>query len=170
MKSEAFDSSGLIVGSQYSRLQVAEIANVAPPKNSRDWTGIVPFEHYVLFFVTLEKGEGRKDYAYNDYFDGDRFSWESQNRQTQASPVIKSIIDEEIEKIKGTKVLVLNALRRAKHISHFTLEEALELVKKINPEKAYFTHISHQLGLHDEVSKELPGNVELAYDGLQVIV
>jgi phosphoribosyl 1,2-cyclic phosphate phosphodiesterase len=80
------------------------------------------------------------------------------------------ISDEEIEKIKGTKVLVLNALRRAKHISHFTLEEALELVKKINPEKAYFTHISHQLGLHDEVSKELPGNVELAYDGLQVIV
>ena len=80
------------------------------------------------------------------------------------------ISDEEIEKIKGTKVLVLNALRRAKHISHFTLEEALELVKKINPKKAYFTHISHQLGLHDEVSKELPGNVELAYDGLQVIV
>ena len=80
------------------------------------------------------------------------------------------ISDEEIEKIKGTKVLVLNALRRAKHISHFTLEEALELVKKINPEKAYFTHISHQLGLHDEVSKELPSNVGLAYDGLQVIV
>ncbi len=80
------------------------------------------------------------------------------------------ISDEEIEKIKGTKVLVLNALRRAKHISHFTLAEALELVKKINPEKAYFTHISHQLGLHDEVSKELPSNVELAYDGLQVIV
>jgi len=80
------------------------------------------------------------------------------------------ISEEEIEKIKGTKVLVLNALRREKHISHFTLEEALELVKKINPEKAYFTHISHQLGLHDEVSKELPSNVELAYDGLQVIV
>ncbi|MFZ9848332.1 MAG: MBL fold metallo-hydrolase [Flavobacteriales bacterium] len=78
------------------------------------------------------------------------------------------ISDEEIEKIKGTKVLVLNALRREKHISHFTLEEALELVKKINPEKAYFTHVSHQLGLHDEVSKELPANVELAYDGLVV--
>jgi phosphoribosyl 1,2-cyclic phosphate phosphodiesterase len=78
------------------------------------------------------------------------------------------ISDEEIEKIKGTKVLVLNALRREKHISHFTLEEALELVKKINPEKAYFTHISHQLGLHDEVSKELPANVELAHDGLVV--
>ncbi len=75
---------------------------------------------------------------------------------------------EEIEKIKGTKVLVLNALRREKHISHFTLMEALELVKKINPDKAYLTHISHQMGLHDEVSKELPSNVELAYDGLQL--
>jgi phosphoribosyl 1,2-cyclic phosphate phosphodiesterase len=78
------------------------------------------------------------------------------------------ISKQEIEKIKGTKVLVLNALRREKHISHFTLEEALELVKKINPEKAYFTHISHQLGLHEAVSKELPVNVELAYDGLQI--
>lgn len=77
---------------------------------------------------------------------------------------------EEIEKIKGTKVLVLNALRREKHISHFTLMEALELVKKINPDKAYLTHISHQMGLHDEVSKELPSNVELAYDGLQLEV
>lgn len=78
------------------------------------------------------------------------------------------IAEEEIEKIKGTKVLVLNALRREKHISHFTLMEALELVKKINPDKAYLTHISHQMGLHDEVSKELPSNVELAYDGLQL--
>jgi len=78
------------------------------------------------------------------------------------------ISEEEIEKIKGTKVLVLNALRREKHISHFTLMEAIELVKKINPDKAYLTHISHQMGLHDEVSKELPSNVELAYDGLQL--
>jgi len=97
MKSETFDSSGLNVGLEYSRLQVAETAKVAPPKNSRDWTGIVPFENCVLFFVTLEKGEGREDYAYNDYFDGNQFSWESQNRQTQVSPVIKAIIDEEIE-------------------------------------------------------------------------
>jgi len=51
-----------------------------------------------------------------------------------------------------------------------SLEEALELVKKINPEKAYFTHLSHQMGLHDEVSKELPSNVELAYDGLKVTI
>lgn len=97
MKSELFDSSGLRIGSEYSRREIAELAKVAPPKNSRDWTGIVPFENCVLFFVTLEKGEGRKDYAYNDYFDGDQFSWESQNRQTQVSPVIKAIIDEEIE-------------------------------------------------------------------------
>ena len=78
------------------------------------------------------------------------------------------ISDEEIEKIKGTKVLVLNALRREKHISHFTLDEALELVEKIKPEKAYFTHISHQLGLHDDVNVELPPNVQLAFDGLSI--
>lgn len=75
----------------------------------------------------------------------------------------------ELEKIKGTEYLVLNALRKEPHISHFNLEEALELVKKINPKKAFFTHISHLLGDHDSVSKELPKNVFLAYDGLEVI-
>ncbi len=78
------------------------------------------------------------------------------------------ISDEELLKIKGTKVLVLNALRKEKHISHFTLNEAIELIEKLKPERAYLTHISHQLGLHDEVSKELPENVYLAYDGLQI--
>lgn len=76
------------------------------------------------------------------------------------------ISDEELEKVKGSKVLVLNALRKEKHISHFTLEEAIELVKKVKPEKAYFTHISHMLGKHEEVSRELPEGVELGYDGL----
>ncbi len=76
------------------------------------------------------------------------------------------IDDAEIEKIKGTKILVLNALQINAHISHFTLNEAVEMVKKINPEKAYFTHISHKLGLHSEVEKELPENIFLAWDGL----
>ncbi len=80
------------------------------------------------------------------------------------------ISDEEKEKIKGTKTLVLNALRRQKHPSHFTLEEALELVEELQPEKTYFTHISHQLGLHEEVQAELPPNVFLAYDGLQLTI
>ncbi|MFD1553804.1 MBL fold metallo-hydrolase [Putridiphycobacter roseus] len=72
----------------------------------------------------------------------------------------------EKEKIKGTEVLVVNALRLTPHISHFTLAEALALIEEINPKKAYLTHVSHLLGKHDEVSKLLPPNVEVAYDGL----
>lgn len=80
------------------------------------------------------------------------------------------ISDLEKEKIKGTKVLVLNALRKEPHLSHFTFDEAVKLVEEIRPEKAYFTHISHQLGLHDEVKKELPSTIELAYDGLKITI
>jgi len=75
---------------------------------------------------------------------------------------------EELEKMKGCKVLVLNALRREEHISHFTLKEAVDLVNLLNPEAAYFTHISHQLGLHQEVEDELPVHIHLAYDGLEL--
>jgi phosphoribosyl 1,2-cyclic phosphate phosphodiesterase len=82
----------------------------------------------------------------------------------------KYIDDEELEKIKGTKVLVLNALQKTHHISHFTLEEAIELVKVIKPDSAYFTHISHRLGRHDEVEKSLPDNIHLAYDGLKISI
>lgn len=74
----------------------------------------------------------------------------------------------EKEKIKGSLVLVLNALRREKHISHFTLQEAIDLVQELNIPRAYFTHISHQLGLHEEVEKELPEGIHLAYDGLSL--
>ncbi|MBK7128910.1 MAG: MBL fold metallo-hydrolase [Crocinitomicaceae bacterium] len=76
--------------------------------------------------------------------------------------------DEAFKKFAGTEILIINALRKEKHISHFTLEEALEVIKKINPKQAYLTHLSHQMGLHDEVSKELPSNVHIAYDGLQI--
>ncbi len=76
------------------------------------------------------------------------------------------ISKEEKKKIFGTEYLVINALRKEKHISHFTLDEALELIQEINPKKAYLTHISHLLGKHEDVSKELPNNVEIAYDGL----
>lgn len=78
------------------------------------------------------------------------------------------IADAELEKIKGSKILVLNALRREKHYSHFNLEEALELVDRIQPEMAYFTHISHHMGKHADVEAELPANVRLAYDGLSL--
>ena len=80
------------------------------------------------------------------------------------------IPDETIEKLKGTEILVLNALQRNPHISHFNLEEALAMVDRIKPAKTYFTHISHNLGLHADVSKELPPDVMLSYDGLQLEV
>ncbi|ANW95479.1 MBL fold metallo-hydrolase [Wenyingzhuangia fucanilytica] len=81
---------------------------------------------------------------------------------------VKSISNYSLEKLKGVKTIVLSALRIEAHPTHMNLEEALEMVKLINPEKAYFTHISHRLGFHKEVSKSLPKNVFLAYDGLQI--
>ena len=82
----------------------------------------------------------------------------------------KSISEKEKEKMKGSKVLVLNALRREEHISHFTFQEAIDLAQELNVEQAYFTHISHQLGLYEQVSEELPSNIFLAYDGLKLIL
>lgn len=78
------------------------------------------------------------------------------------------IAEEEIEKIRGTRVLVLNALQINSHISHFNLSEALEMVDRIQPERAYFTHIGHRLGLSQEIEKSLPPHVSLAYDGLKI--
>ena len=80
------------------------------------------------------------------------------------------INDDEKEKIKGSKVLIVNALRREQHISHFTLEEAIALGQELQVPQIYFTHISHQLGLHNEVEKELPPGFHMAYDGLEIVV
>jgi phosphoribosyl 1,2-cyclic phosphate phosphodiesterase len=78
------------------------------------------------------------------------------------------IDEEELAKVEGTRTLVLNALRKTPHISHFTLDEALSIVERIGPEEAYFTHISEWMGFHEEVEAELPPHVHLAYDGLKV--
>ena len=78
------------------------------------------------------------------------------------------ISDETIAKLKGTKVLVLNALQKDKHVSHFTLAEALVMAERIGAEKTYFTHMSHKIGLHKDVEAELPRTIALAYDGLAV--
>lgn len=78
------------------------------------------------------------------------------------------IDEKEKEKIKGSKILVVNALRKKEHISHFNLQEAIHLVEELKIPKAYFTHISHQLGLHDEINKELPSDIKLAWDGLVI--
>lgn len=83
---------------------------------------------------------------------------------------VNHIEEEEIDKIKGSKTVVLCALRKPKHYSHFNLEQALELMKRLNPEKGYFTHISHLMGLQQVVQIELPENMFLAWDGLEIEV
>ena len=82
----------------------------------------------------------------------------------------KIIEEKEHEKLQDLDVLVINALRHESHVSHFTLEEALEFIKVIKPKRAYLTHISHLLGFHEEVSKTLPPNVFLAYDNLTITI
>ncbi|MEA1886880.1 MAG: MBL fold metallo-hydrolase [Bacteroidota bacterium] len=79
-----------------------------------------------------------------------------------------SISEENKQKLIGVKHFVINALRKEKHLSHFNLREAVDLINEISPDKGYITHISHQMGLHNDVTKELPSNIELAYDGLVI--
>lgn len=83
---------------------------------------------------------------------------------------VNRVDPEEREKLKGLEVLVLNALRFEKHISHFNIEEALELIDELKPKNAYLTHISHLMGKHEDVQKQLPEHVFLAYDGLQLTI
>ncbi len=78
------------------------------------------------------------------------------------------IEDHEKEKIKGSKVLVLNALRKETHVSHFTLADAVNMAMELEVPEVYFTHISHQLGKHEDINSELPQHIRLAYDGLKI--
>ncbi len=81
---------------------------------------------------------------------------------------VKTIQKEELEKLKNLDVLVINALRFDPHPSHLNVDEAIEIINQINPKMTYFTHISHNMGFHEEVCEKLPANVSLAYDGLVV--
>jgi len=82
-----------------------------------------------------------------------------------------NFIDEkERAKVLGSKVVVLNALRKKEHVSHFTLDEAVQVAKELGAQVTYLTHISHQMGTHEAVSRELPAGVELAFDGLEFVV
>ena len=83
---------------------------------------------------------------------------------------VKTVEKSEIAKLKDLKVLVVNALREEPHSTHFNLQEALNFIALINPQKAYITHISHILGFHEEVEKKLPKNVYLAYDNLEITI
>lgn len=78
------------------------------------------------------------------------------------------ISNEERQKIKGSKVLVINALRNSKHLSHFSLQQAIEIIHELKPERAFITHMSHFIGLHEEINARLPQHIKLAYDGLIV--
>ncbi len=80
----------------------------------------------------------------------------------------KTVTETQRQKIKGSKILVVNALQKEKHLSHFTFTEAIQFAKEIDAETTYFTHISHKLGKHFDVEQELPPNIRLAYDGLQL--
>lgn len=80
----------------------------------------------------------------------------------------KTISDQERDKVRGCKVLVINALHRSTHISHFNLEEALEFIADVKPEKAFLTHISHLFGKHEQIELELPEHVHIAHDGLSI--
>jgi phosphoribosyl 1,2-cyclic phosphate phosphodiesterase len=84
----------------------------------------------------------------------------------------KTISDEEKAKIEGSEVLILNGLQWKEHISHFTVPEAIEFINSLDPlpRITYLTHISHTLGLHDEVNAMLPEHIKLAYDGLQIVL
>lgn len=83
---------------------------------------------------------------------------------------IKTIDERSLAKLQGLDVLVMNALRINDHIAHLSLKEAIEIAGKIGATKTYFTHMSHDIGLHEEVNKYLPDNIELAYDGLQLYI
>lgn len=80
------------------------------------------------------------------------------------------ISEEELDKIRGSKIVVLNALRNSKHVSHFSVGEAVDILSKLKPEMGYLTHLSHFVGLHEDVNKKLPDFVRLAYDGLELVV
>ncbi len=79
-----------------------------------------------------------------------------------------SIENKELDKMKGSRVVVINALRQEKHISHFNLEEAVSLLEFLRPEQGYITHISHQMGLQKDIEPELPANISFAHDGLEI--
>jgi phosphoribosyl 1,2-cyclic phosphate phosphodiesterase len=76
----------------------------------------------------------------------------------------------ELEKLKNLDVLIINALRREPHVSHFTLDEALSVISEVKPVHAYLTHVSHQMGRYSDVEKLLPDNVIIAYDGLSLVL
>ena len=82
----------------------------------------------------------------------------------------KEIVPAELDKMRGTKTLIINALRPEPHYSHLSIQQAIDIVQDIKPERAYFIHMSHQFGLHDVMQAQMPTNITVAYDGLKIEV
>lgn len=125
---------------------------------------ITPFEPFRAAGVEVMPVPAMHSVAYNLQVVGFRFG------PLAYLTDVKTIAPEAVEALRGVKVLVINALRITEHPSHMSLSQALDVVRQVNPERAYLTHISHQLGLHKEVEPTLPAGVCLAYDGLQITV
>lgn len=83
---------------------------------------------------------------------------------------ISKISKEEKKKMLNADIIVLDSLRKEPHLSHLCLQESIDLIKEVNPKKAYLIHISHLMGLHDEINSEIPSNISLAYDGLKITI
>ena len=113
--------------------------------------------------------EGCEKLAHKFLHRAEEESHHAQLTQALVNPDI-DLLALEKEKIKGSEVIILNALRKEQHISHFSLPEAIALLEELQPKRAYLTHISHLMGFHAEVEKELPPFIRLAYDGLQIQV
>jgi len=79
-----------------------------------------------------------------------------------------AIEPQELDKMRGSEILIINGLRKQKHHSHFSLDEAIHLIQQISPRQAYITHVSHQLGFHKEINSQLPKGIELGFDGLKI--
>ena len=83
---------------------------------------------------------------------------------------VKTIPKGEWEKLRNLDTLIISALRRTEHISHQTLQQAVEIVERIRPKRTFFTHMSHEMGLYEEIQKELPMHVMFAYDGMELTI
>lgn len=130
---------------------------------------LFPFSLGSTFEVSSEDGERRMEVTSIEGFHSEGFEVTGYRFGDLAYITdFKSISEEEIAKLKGVKVLVVNALRWSGHYSHFSVSEALELIEKVAPERAYLTHMSHDIGLYDEAMARLPKGVTLAYDGLEI--
>ena len=127
-----------------------------------DIHSVTPYEPFIAAGIDVLPVPAMHSVEYNLQVTGFRFG------SLAYLTDVKTIAPEAVEALRGVEVLVINALRIREHRSHLSLAEALEVVGRIQPRRAYLTHICHGMGLHSEVSRTLPDGVFLAYDGLEI--